>query len=135
MRIHSNTLLSWPQTLHVFQASRLYQGRWMNYYFYKINSTNPLILTTHSPIEFLQENCQYYSYDKYYRDKRIEQYGNSFELVNIKNKETEFAKETWVYVPKAAEPDDIIVVRNDTAIGYPSANFRSYFNLGVPVLQ
>jgi|LauGreDrversion4_2_1035121.scaffolds.fasta_scaffold321867_1 hypothetical protein len=135
MRIHSNTLLSWPQVLHAFQAARLYQGRWMNYYFYKINSTQPLILTTHSPIEFLQENCQYYCYDNYYRDKRFEQYGNSFELVNVCNKDPQFAQETWVYVPKTTEPDDIIVIRNDTAFGYPSANFRSYFNFRHPALQ
>jgi hypothetical protein len=135
MRIYSNTLLSWPQTIHVFQAARLYPGRWLNYYFYKIERVQPLVLTTHSPIEFLQENCQYYCYDNYYRDKRLEQYGNTFEMVSISNQEPEFGKETWVHIPKVAGATDIIVVRNDTAVGFPSATFNNFFKHPSPVLQ
>ena len=121
MRLYSNTLLSWPQSLHLFQVARLYPGRWQNYYFYKINRVEPYVLTTYSPIEFLQENCKYYCYDKYYRDKRLEDYGNRFEMISLDNKEPEFGVETWGYLPKVAGATDMIVIRNDTAApGYPS---------------
>lgn len=120
MRIYSNTLLSWPQVIHVFQAARLYPGRWYHYYFYKINHVQPYVLTTNSPIELLQENCQYYCYDKYYRDERLEKYGNYFEMISVANKEPEFGIETWGYIPKVAAANDIIVIRNDFAKGYPS---------------
>lgn len=132
MRMFSNTLLSWPHTLHAFQAARLYPGRWHHYYFYKIYCRQPLILTTHSPIEFLQENCQYYCYDKYYRDKRIEQFGNEFTLISINSKETNFDVETWGYIPKGAETNDIIVIQSPCAIGTPSVNFKSGFNFPLP---
>lgn len=132
----SNTLLTWPQSLHAFQAARLYPGRWHHYYFYKVYNTQPLVLTTNSPLEFLQENCQYYCYDKYYRDTRLEQYGNQFELVSMTNKESEFAQENWVYIPKAIEINDIIVIRNPTANGTPSvkSNYSFNFPLPAPVL-
>ena len=107
----------------------------MNYYFYKINHVQPLVITTHSPIEFLQENCQYYCYDKYYRDKRLEQYGNTFEMVSIANQEPDFGKETWVHIPKVAGATDVIVVRNDTAVGFPSATFNNFFKHPSPLLQ
>jgi hypothetical protein len=132
MRIYSNTTLSWPQTLHAFQAARIHPGRWHHYYFYKINHRQPLILTTYSPLEFLQENCQYYCYDKYYRDKRLEQYGNDFELVSITNKESDFAQESWVYVPKASEINDIIVIRDPKSISIPGASFKPSFNFPLP---
>lgn len=129
MRIYSNVILSWPQVLHAFQAARLYQGRWYNYYFYKINRVQPYILTTHSPLEFLQENCQYYCYDKYYREKRLEQYGNAFTILSIDGKKPEFGVETWGYIPKVACANDIILIKNDTAIGYPSFNHSSTTSL------
>lgn len=132
MRLFSNSILSWPQVIHATQAARLYPGRWHHYYFYKIYCRQPLVLTTHSPLELLQENCQYYCYDKYYRDKRLEQYGNQFELVSMTNKESDFAQESWVHIPKAAETDDIIVIRNPYAIGISSANFKSGFNFPLP---
>jgi hypothetical protein len=125
MRIYSNTLLSWPQALHVFQAARIHPGRWLNYYFYKIERVQPLVLTTHSPIEFLQENCQYYCYDKYYRDKRLEKYGNTCELVSDTN------QQIWVHIPKVAGANDIIVVRNDSAKGF---SVPSLFKTPLPVL-
>lgn len=131
MRIYSNTILSWPQVIHTFQASRLYPGRWMNYYFYKIERVQPLVLTTNSPIEFLQESCQYYCYDKYYRDKRLEQYGNTFELVSISNQES---VKTYVYIPKVAEATDIIVVQNDRAVGFPSAVLPNWLKSPSPSL-
>lgn len=135
MRLYSNTILSWPSALHAFQAARLYPGRWHHYYLYKIQHINPLVLTTYSPIELLQENCQYYCYDKYYRDKRLEQYGNTFEMVSIANQEPDFGKETWVHIPKVAGATDVIVIRNDTAVGFPSATFNDFFKHPSPVLQ
>ena len=120
MRIYSNTHLSWPQVIHVFQIARLYPGRWQNYYFYKINHVQPYILTTNSPLELLQENCKYYCYDRYLRDKRLEEYGNRFEMLSIANKEPEFGVETWGYLPKVSCANDIIVVRNDSVTGLPS---------------
>ncbi len=125
MRIYSNTLLSWPQVIHVFQGARLYPGRWLNYYFYKIEHVQPLVLTSYSPIEFLQENCQYYCYDKYYRDKRLEKYGNTRELVSDAN------QQIWVHIPKVAGATDIIVVRNDSANGF---SIPSLFKNPAPVL-
>jgi hypothetical protein len=59
-------------------------------------------------------------------------------MVNISNREPEFGKETWAYIPKEAEPDDIIVVRNDIASGYPSFNAGNWFRsdaLAPPALQ
>jgi hypothetical protein len=120
MRIYSNTLLSWPQVIHVFQAARLHPRRWLNYYFYKINHVQPYVLTTNSPIELLQENCQYYCYDKYHRDQRLEVYGNRFEMISVANKESYFGVETWGYIPKVAGANDIILIHNDLATGYPS---------------
>lgn len=112
MRIYSNILLSWPQTIHVFQAARLYPGQWRNYNIYKINCVQPLVLTSYSPMELLQENCQYYCYNKYYRNKRLEKYGNTCELVSDAN------QQIWVHIPKVVEANDIIVMRNDTANGF-----------------
>ena len=119
MRLYSNTILSWPQVLHAFQVARVYPGQWHYYYFYKIQTINPLILTTHSPIELLQENCNYYCYDKYYRDKRFEKYGNIVVSANIHNKQIRLGEEIWIHIPKMAEVDDIIVVQSDTTVGYP----------------
>ena len=110
MRIYSNTLLSWPQVLHVFQAARLYPGQWHQYYFYKIKCVDPLVLTTNSPLELLQENCQYYCYDRYYRDPRLEPYGNSFTMLHLAGKKPDFGIETWGNVPKTVTRGDIIAV-------------------------
>jgi hypothetical protein len=121
MRLFSNTKLSWPQTLHLFQAARLYPGRWQNYYLYRIEIIEPVCLTTHSPIELLQENSKYYCYDKYSRDKRPEKFGNNFRLISVLNKEPKFGIENWGHIPKVAEPYDIIAIQNDTLVGYPSA--------------
>ena len=120
MRLYSNTILSWPQVLHAFQVARVYPGRWHHFFFYKIQTIKPLILTTHSPIELLQENCKYYCYDKYYRDKRLEKYGNTVVSANIHNKQLGLGEETWIYIPKIAEVDDIIVIKSDTIVGYPT---------------
>lgn len=127
MRIYSNTLLSWPNVLHVSQTARIYPGRWLNYYYYKISNIEPLVLTTHSPIELLQENCKYYCYDKYYRDKRPEIFGNTFQIINISNQESDFPKELWGYTPKVATINDIIVIKNNINNGTPSIYTPSLF--------
>jgi hypothetical protein len=134
MRIYSNTLLSWPQIIHVFQAARLHPGKWLNYHFYKIKTRKPLILTTYSPIELLQENNQYYCYDRYYRDTLLENCKNCFEPVSIPNNDFNLGEETWCYIPKFAESTDIIVVRNDITNGFPSIHSPSLFRTPGPVL-
>jgi hypothetical protein len=108
MRIYSNTLLTWPSPLYIFQASRIYNTQWFNYYFYKIDNIKPLHITTNSPIELLQHNYQYYCYDKYYRHKRLEQYDNTLELINIHNRHS--LRKLWIYIPKMVEMNDIIVL-------------------------
>ena len=123
MRIFSNIPLSWPQVLHVSQAARLSPGRWHNYYLYKLTHIRPHILTTNSPLELLQENCLYYCYDKYHRDQRLEQFGNEFTMISINGKEPELGIETWGYIPKTAEPNDIISIRSFNHTGYPSFNY------------
>jgi len=118
MRIYSDTLLSWPKSAHIFQAARLYTGHWQKYYFYKIKHVQPLVLTTHSPIDLLEENRQYYCYYKYYRHRRWES-DNSFEMVSQQ------PDKTWIYIPSAARANDIIVVQNDT----------TFHKIVMPVLQ
>jgi hypothetical protein len=120
MRIYSNTLLSWPTALHVAHTARIYPGRWLNYYSYKISNIQPLVITTHSPIELLQENCKYYCYDTYYRDKQPELFGNTFQIITISNQEPDFAKELWGYIPKVADINDIIVIKCNINNGTPS---------------
>jgi hypothetical protein len=121
MRIYSNTLLSWPIALHISQTSRIYPGKWFNYHYYKISNIHPLIINTYSPIELLQENCKYYCYNKYYRDKRSEIFHNTFKIVNNFNQKSDFGKETWIYIPKIIEINDIIVIKkNKTPNIYPS---------------
>ena len=111
MRLYSNTLLFWPQVLHAFQAARQYPGQWHNLYFYKFQTVKPYILTSYSPIAFLQENRKYYCYDKYYRDKRLDKYGNTHVPVTIHNKQLRLGQEIWVHIPKMVEVDDVIVIR------------------------
>ncbi len=127
MRIYSNTLLSWPQVLYAFQAACLYPGRWMNYYYYRINDIAPLSLTTYSPIELLQENCQYYCYYNYHRDKQAEAFDNSFKMISILNNKPQFGRKSWAYIPKVAEPNDIIVIRDDITFDIPSGRISSLF--------
>ena len=105
--IYSNTYMTWPQVLHLSQQARLYSGRWQNYYMYCINNFNPLMLKTYSPIELLQENRHYYCYNHFYRYTHLESIGNKYQNLIINN------LETWVYIPKQAESNDIIVVKSD----------------------
>jgi hypothetical protein len=107
MKLYSNILLSWPQTLHLFQIARFYPGQWYNYHFYKISNIDPFFLVSHSPIQFLENNYKYYCYNKIYRNKQSEIFGNSFQIINISN------NETWGYIPKNAEINDMIVIKKE----------------------
>jgi len=120
MRIYSNTLISWPHGLHLFQAARMYPGRWHNYYLYRVRQTNPLEFITYSPINLLQENRQYYCYDRFYRDLRPEKLGNSLELVSVHNKTVSFGEELWVHIPKYIKVNDIIAINHTFPTGVPS---------------
>ena len=125
MRIYSNTLISWPHGLHLFQAARLYPGRWHNYYLYRVKQINPLEIITYSPINILQENRQYYCYDRFYRDLRPEKFGNSLELVSVNNKIIPFDDKLCIYIPKQIEINDIIAVNHNYPIERPSINYHS----------
>jgi hypothetical protein len=111
MRVYSNTLLGWPQSLHIVQIARLYLGPWQHYHYYRINSTSPLILTTNSPIEPLQENCHYYCYNSYL-SMNPELINNSFKRIWMINNKTHIKSQPWVYIPKDIEPNDIIVIQD-----------------------
>lgn len=131
MRIHSNTLLSWPQILHVSQAARLSRNSWLNYHFYKIQKTRPLIITTNSPIEYLEENCQYYLYENYYHNSELN-YGNTYEHCSYINKNK--LTEAWIYIPKNTQYNDIIVLQhNNDGNKFYNINFNS-FNLPLPIV-
>lgn len=134
MRIYSNTILSWPKTLHIFQESRIYTGRWNNYYFYRISDIKPLTIYSYSPMELLQENRKYYCYDQFYRDKRIEKIGNIYEKVYVSKKEHPFVKELSVNIPKTIEKDDIIVIKHNE-VKETSGSSVGYMNYLEPLIQ
>lgn len=122
MRIYCNTLLSLPQVFYIYQAAKLYPGRWQNYYFYHIKCINPtLVLKTYSPIELLQENSKYYCYDHYNRDERLEIFGNCIKMVHIHNSKPTFS-ESYVYAPKTIDINDILVIQSNINSGLPSLN-------------
>jgi len=125
MRIYSNILLSWPTPIHVAQAARLYPGQWQNYNLYKIMKTRPLKIQTHSPIEHLEQDYHYYSYDKYNRDKSLEELGNTLEICSVYNKKNKMYEECSVYIPKTSQINDIIVIRNNIINDTPT-NYNSY---------
>lgn len=108
MRLYSCSQLSWPEVIHVSQAASLYPKLIRNLNFYKIKQINPLIIKSDSPIELLQYNRNYYCYNNYYRDKRIEAFGNLFEVILNHNN-----KNTFVFIPKYTQKNDVIVVNND----------------------
>jgi hypothetical protein len=129
MRIFSNIPLSWPQVLHVSHAARLSPGSWHNYYIYKLTHIRPHILTTNSPLELLQENWQFHCYDNYCRAAQLEAYGNEFTMISINGKKSEFGTETWGYIPKAAEPNDIISISSFNHTGHASFNYSPVASL------
>ena len=134
MRIYSKTLLSWPLVIHISQATRLYPGRWQNYYFYRVKMREPtLILQTYSPLELLQENSPFYCYDHYNRDKCLEKLGNELTMTHIENSSPTFT-ENYTYVPKPLITDDILVIRSDTTFGFPSMYSPRLFMTPEPAL-
>ncbi len=120
MRIYSNTFLAWPQVIHLSHQARLYPGRWQNYYMYRVRQCDPLMLKTYSPVELLQENRYYYCFNHFHRYTRLERAGNKCENSIVNNN-----LETWIYIPKYAEPDDIIVVKSDII---PTGAISFFFN-------
>lgn len=134
MRIYSKTLLSWPTSIHVAQAARLYPGRWQNYYFYRVTLRDPnLVLHTYSPLELLQENSPFYCYDRYNRDTQLEKPDNELILTTLQSIAPTFTKK-YIYIPKLLEKNDIIVVRSDINKGLPSIYLPSLFKTPGPVL-
>ncbi len=103
MRIFSNTLLAWPEILHVFQAARVNLEPWRNYYFYRIKQPDPLIFSTHSPLNLLQTPRQYYCYEQYELNIRMGQFITG-------SKKT---MGTRVYIPVYATVNDVIVIQDD----------------------
>lgn len=126
MRIFSNIPLSWPQVIHVSQATRIYPGRWQNYYFFRIYSRKPTQIITYSPINLLQMNIQYYCYDNFYRDKRPEELGNSWEMITLNNKAPPFPEQLWINIPKACDTNDIIAIKTTEYIGEPSISYSNW---------
>lgn len=106
MRIYSNIQLSWPQLLQVYTLSRIYPGQWYHYNFYKVLNTKPIQLLTYSPINLLQENRQYYCYDKLIANKKLEHSGNTSELIKFKNS----VDIKQIYYPTTILPNDIMVI-------------------------
>jgi hypothetical protein len=110
MRIYSKTLLTWPLTIHVSQAARIYPGKWHNYSFYLVKLTHPtIILHSYSPLEFLEENSPFYCYERYYRNESLELFGNKKVLASIQNNKYS-STENYIYVPKNIAINDIIAV-------------------------
>jgi hypothetical protein len=115
MKLYSNIILSWPQMLHLSQRARIYSGKWNDYYFYKILQINPIIIHTYSPIELLQENIDYYCYNKYQRFKHLEEFGNKVEIITINDNKINSNK-FYAYLPRTAVTNDVILIHMDNAI-------------------
>lgn len=113
MRIYSCTLLSWPEILHVSQIARfqLSSGRWHNYYFYKVAARAPTNIITYSPISLLQENREYYCYERLLRNKLADSWGNVNEIVTVNNRSHPFPTEVWSIIPYHIAANDVIVVK------------------------
>jgi hypothetical protein len=113
--------MAWPQVLHLSQVARLYPGHWQNYYMYCVKHCDPLMLKTYSPIELLQVNRHYYCYNYFYKYTHLERSGNKYQNSIINNN-----LETWVYIPKCAEDNDIIVIKSDIT---PTGAISSFFEV------
>jgi hypothetical protein len=92
-----------------------------------------LLLQTYSPLELLQENSPFYCYDRYNRDKRLETLGNELTMTHIENSPPTFT-ENYTYVPKPLTNDDILIVRTDYTVGFPSINLPRLFTTPDPAL-
>lgn len=89
MRLFSNTLLAWPEVLHVFQAARLSTGKWQNYSFSRVLSGESL--------PNVASGKQLYCYEHFYRKPELDIVINS-----------------WNSSKHAvSKPHDVIVIRHD----------------------
>lgn len=127
MRVYSNTHLIWPQLIHITQAARLYPGQWFNYHFFKVNDINPLKLISYSPISLLQENRQYYCYDKFY-NKYLHKIQNSYDMATVINQKPA-DNVTSIYFPNCVSPCDIIVIYDNNINNKIPIIHSSYFIL------
>lgn len=103
MRIFSNTLLNWPDVLHVFHAARLSPHQWQSYSFYRIQKLEPFMIRTNSCPTLLEPSRQFYCYETYHRNTKLEQ-SNCVKLWNY---------ERPVWIPSLAIVNDLIVIRQD----------------------
>ncbi len=113
MRIHSNIILPWPQVLHAFNSSRIYNGQWGNFNFFKVVSNKPFDINSYSPITLLETNRYYYLYNNYFRDVTQEKYGNVIEKITIYNPSTKNVETSYIWIPKIVETGDVILVHTD----------------------
>jgi hypothetical protein len=128
MRIYSSIKLSSSKLFYLSNAGRVYPGRWMDNYLYLIKSKEPNKIITYSPVDLLQENRNYYCYNKSGIYKRCESRKNVCEMTTINNKQ-----ELIIYIPKCVEPDDMILIHSPVPTGYQSAIYSNLFPY--PILQ
>lgn len=88
MRLFTNTLLAWPEVLHVFQAARLSTARWQTYSFSRVQQGEP--------IPNMPSGQQLYCYEHYYRKPELD--------IVIQSGSAELSK-----------LHDILVIRNEHA--------------------
>jgi hypothetical protein len=110
MRIHSNILLPWPQVIHAFNSSRIYNGMWGNFNFFRVTSTYPFDIHSYSSITLLETNRQYYLYNDYFRDTSLEKYGNTNKNITIYDPTTRNVGMTQIWIPKISNIGDVILV-------------------------
>lgn len=122
MRIYSSVELSFSKFLYLSNAGRVYPGRWLDNYLYLVKSKQPNKIITYSPVDLLQENRNYYCYDKSGIYKRCESRKNVCEMTTINNKQ-----ELIIYIPKCVEPDDMILIHSPTHTVYQNASYFTVF--------
>ncbi len=110
MRFYSDKILTWNEVLRAAYAARANPGRWLNTHIYKIQSTQPAVLHSSSPIELLQTNRKYYVYDNLLYNNTCERLGNYIDVVRGKNGRPGM----HIYLPFTVAPHDVIVIHDDT---------------------
>ena len=126
MRIHSNIILPWPQVLQAFNSSRIYNGQWGHFNFFRITSTFPFDIHSYSSINLLETNRPYYLYNNYFRDKTLEKYGNTMKRVTIYDPATKNVEMTDIWIPKISNIGDVILVHTNNNI---HINYKSFSTL------
>lgn len=125
MRIYSNKILSWNEVLHSAYISRIMPNVLLNNRrLYKIIGVHPAIIHTYSPIEFLEKDIMYYTYQYLIRDKSYEHMENSIDIVErINNKPILFHNELRIYLPFTANTGDIIVLYDEDTYSLSNNGF------------